>query len=461
MSGPATALGALAELASLAGWADARAGLRITGDDPVVRTPWRVGALCAATLAAGARAASRAAGLPPQQVDIEVPHVGAALRSATYLRFDGRPPEDPFDPLTGYFGTADGRWIYYHCNFPHHRDGVLRMLGAEGTRESVAAASALRKAQKLEDELGARGLCGGMARTLAQWHAHPQHQATRELPLLDIVRTGDAPPRAPEPATAHHPLAGTRVLDLTRVLAGPTCARTLAEYGAEVLKVNGPHLPHSGSVEWDTGIGKRAAFLDLRDAAQAARLRELLASADVVSQAYAPGALARHGVCAEALARDCPGSVFVTLSAWSHTGPWRDRRGFDTIVQAVTGMVLDEGPDARPARMPVSAIDYIAGHLLAFGAAVALHRQRTEGGSWMVRTSLERVGYWIVSAGRVEGSNEVPAQFSQAQLEGWMGSFETSAGQLTHLASPVVRDGRRNHWLRGPSALGADAPAWG
>jgi crotonobetainyl-CoA:carnitine CoA-transferase CaiB-like acyl-CoA transferase len=455
-----TAASALHDLASIAGWPEVEEGLVITGDDPVVRTPWRVAALCAASLAAGARAATQAAGLPAQQVTIDARHAGAALRSGTYLRFDGRTPEDPFDLLTGYYRTADERWIYYHCNFPHHRDGLLGLLGAEATREAVQAATARRGAQELESQLAARGLCGGMARTLLEWRSHPQHQATRELPLLEIVQTGDAPPRHACSGTEWHPLLGVRVLDLTRILAGPTCARTLAEYGADVLKVNGPHLPHSGSLEWDTGIGKRAAFLDLRDAAQAARLRELVASADVVSQAYAPGALVRHGICADDLANDCPGNVFVSLSAWSHSGPWSERRGFDTIVQAVTGMVLEEEAHARPSRMPVSAVDYVAGHLLAFGTAVALRRQRTVGGSWMVRTSLERVGHWIVSAGRVENWETLPGEFKEEELVSWMDTLETSAGRLTHLSSPVVRDGRRNRWLRGPSALGAEAPAW-
>src|SRR5215467_11316603 len=197
------------------------------------------------------------------------------------------------------------------------------------------------------------------------------------------------------------PLSGMRVLDLTRVLAGPTCARTLAEHGAEVMKITAAHLPNLGYQEWDTGHGKLSAELDLREASQVDILRELVRKADVFSQGYRPGTLAARGLSPEELAAIRPGLVYVSLSAFGHVGPWASRRGFDTVVQTVSGITIRQaesfpGKTAEPQFYPVSAIDYCTGYLMAFGAMVALARRTQEGGSWLVRISLAQVGKWIV-----------------------------------------------------------------
>src|SRR5213082_3765325 len=283
-----------------------------------------------------------------------------------------------------------------------------------------------------------------MVRTTQQWAEHPQSAAVALLPLIEIERIGDAP-REPLPPAAR-PLRGIRVLDLTRVLAGPTCARTLAEHGADVLRITGAHLPSLGYQELDTGHGKLAAHLDLRAPGDVDILRGLVRKADVFSQGYRPGTLANRGLSPEELSAIRPGLVYVSLCAFSHAGPWASRRGFDTVVQNVSGITTRQGqvfPGAEagaPQFYPVSAIDYLTGYLMAFGAMVALARRAREGGSWLVRISLAQTGRWLVGRGEVPERElkDVPKEFTREELERWSTVSDTPAGRLHHLG-PVMR----------------------
>src|SRR4051812_12778827 len=269
---------------------------------------------------------------------------------------------------------------------------------------------------------------------------------------------GSAPP-ACRPGRAERPLAGVRVLDLTRVLAGPTCAKSLAEHGADVLKISAAHLPDSGLVEMDTGIGKLSARLDLRTHEGAARLRELVKSADVFSQSYRPGALAGRGFAPEALAALRPGIVCVSLSAWGETGPWRSRRGFDSIVQAVSGMAHASGDANAPKLLPVSAIDYVSGYLMAYGATVALERRAREGGSWLVRVALARVGQWIVDLGTVDASG-VAADVPADELARYSDEMDTPLGRIRYLRPVIQLSHTPGRWTRPPVPLGAHPAQW-
>ena len=253
-----------------------------------------------------------------------------------------------------------------------------------------------------------------------------------------------------------------RVLDLTRVLAGPTCARTLAEHGADVLKLTAAHLPDSGLVELDTGIGKLSAHLDLRTQEGVDTLRELARTGDVFSQSYRPGSLAARGFAPEALARLRPGIVCVTLSAWGTTGPWRERRGFDSIVQCVSGMAHASGTAGKPSLLPVSAIDYISGHLMAYGAMVALARRAREGGSWLVRVSLARTGQWIVDRGLVarEALSGLPEDLPAAELEGLCTEVDAPDGRIRYLKPVVQLPDTPAYWARPPVPLGHHRPEW-
>lgn len=438
--------------------ADAKSA-RITGADPVLPTPYRIGEAGATALAALGVAVARFGelrGLPPQSVAVEARQAALSLRSARYLRINGDPLPPPWDALSGFYPVRDG-WISIHCNFPNHRDAALNVLHALPERRPAEEKAAEWVGEALEDAIHGAGGCAGFVRSAQEWLRHPQARAVAEQPLVEIIRIGEWPPE--KPRTATRPLAGIRVLDLTRVLAGPTCAKCLAEHGADVLKISAEHLPDSGLVEMDTGIGKLSARLDLRTAEGAYLLKSLVKQADVFSQSYRPGALAARGFSPEALAALRPGIVCVSLSAWGESGPWRARRGFDSIVQAVSGMAHASGDGKAPKLMPVSAIDYVSGYLMAYGTAVALERRAREGGSWLVRVALARVGRWIADHGTIAASG-VEADALEAELAGYCAEMDSPIGRLRYLA-PVIRLSRTpGHWSRPPVALGTHRAEW-
>jgi len=280
------------------------------------------------------------------------------------------------------------------------------------------------------------------------------------MPLLEIIKIGDAPPR-PLPK-GDRPLSGVRVLDLTRVLAGPTCARTLAEHGADVLRISRKDLADLGPPsDLDTGIGKLNAHIDLRNPAEMELMRSLTRECDVFSQSYRPGALAKHGFSPEALAELRPGIVYVTLSAWGHAGPWRARRGYDTVVQSANGMAY-QGDKERPAFLPYSAQDYVAGYLLAFGAMVALGRRAREGGSWLVRNSLAGAGHWIRQHGLLDRAQyaNLPTELPEEELQSFLMDHDAPDGRITHLAPVVQMSETPARWARPAAPRGYHQPAW-
>jgi crotonobetainyl-CoA:carnitine CoA-transferase CaiB-like acyl-CoA transferase len=282
---------------------------------------------------------------------------------------------------------------------------------------------------------------------------------------MEIVRIGDSPPEALR--SGDRPLSGIRVLDLTRVIAGPTCGRTLAEHGADVMKITAAHLPSLGRQEFDTGHGKLSAYLDLREAKDTEILRGLVRDADVFAQGYRPGTIGSRGFSPETLAQLRPGIVVVSLCAFGHVGPWAARRGFDTVVQTVSGITSRQGellPGAEPGPQfyPVSAVDFLTGYLMAFGATVALARRTREGGSWLVRISLAQVGRWLVERGQVPAAElkGVPAEFTPLELERWSMTSNTPSGRLQHLA-PVIRLSETPpRWARPTVPLGYHPPVW-
>jgi crotonobetainyl-CoA:carnitine CoA-transferase CaiB-like acyl-CoA transferase len=432
-------------------------GTDMADDDPVVPTPYRVGTAGAAALAAVGTAVSRLWQLKAkrlQNVRIGVRPAAAAMRSARYLRIDGKPPKEIWDPLSGYYPVKDGRWVSIHCNFANHRDAAMGVLGNPADRAAAEAASARWDGQELEEAIHASMGCAGLARTAEEWSQHPHASAVAAQPLLDIRKLSESRPE-PLPSGAR-PLSGVRVLDLTRVLAGPTCGRTLAEHGADVLKIAGPHLPDSGSAEYDTGIGKLQAFLDLREKAGVETLRGLIRTGDVFSQSFRPGTLAARGFAPEEVAKLRPGVVYVTLSAWGATGPWRDRRGFDSIVQTVSGMAYRQSGEAKPRLLPVSAIDYVSGYLMAFGAIEALRRRATEGGSWLVRVSLARTGKWIADRGVAEGFASAPSELPEGELNALL----VQSGRYTHLKPVLELSETPPFWARPPAPLGSHPAEW-
>ena len=457
---PSTSLRGLLALGGLP--ASAADSVQFSGADPLFRSPYRLAAPGAASIAAAGLAAADLWALKTgrqQALQVDLIAAAAALRSNHYLKIDGRQPPRPRDEVTGFYQLQDQRWIHLHCNFFNLRDRNLAVLGVGPDRAAVAAAVALWHGEALEQAIFDAGGCCALVRNEAQWLATPQAAAVAALPLLEIIKIGEAPPE-PMPA-GDRPLSGIRALDLTRVLAGPTCGKTLAEHGAQVLRVSREGLPDSGMFDLDTGLGKRSTFLDLREPAQAQQLKSLIREADVFSQAYRPQSLDLRGFSPEALAQLRPGLVYVTLSAWGHTGPWSLRRGYDTIVQSANGMAWR--PEGQmPAFLPVSAQDYVAGYLMAYGAMVALGRRAREGGSWLVRISLAGTGHWIRQHGLMaaEQFNACPGEISADQLRNCMIDSDSPAGRLTHLGPIVKMSETTPRWDLPAVPLGSHPPAW-
>ena len=461
---------ALRTILSLAGWPAERAATVVFtgGADPVLPTPFRIGAAAAAALAATGLAAAELWELRDgrrQEVAVDVRQAVASLRSGHYLQMDGAVVSTERNPVMGVYPARNGRWSYIHANFPNHRAAALRVLGVDEEREAVRRAVAKWDAEALEEAIIAANGAGGMVRSMAEWARHPQAAAVASLPLLEIVKIGDSPPeKLPE---GGRPLSGIRVLDLTRVLAGPTCARTLAEHGADVLKITAPHIAARDDQEYDTGHGKLSARLDLRQPQELDTLKGLVREADVFSQGYRPGTLGNRGLSPEELAKLRPGLVYVSLCAFSHKGPWASRRGFDTVVQNVSGITtrqgeLFPGPEPGPQFYPVSAIDYLTGYLMAFGAMVALARRAREGGSWLVRISLAQTGRWLVERGEVpeEAAKAAPKEFPQPDLDRWSIDSDAPAGRLRHLGPTVQLSETSPYWARPSVPLGHNDPVW-
>ena len=452
------------------GWPESRADEpTLTGGvDPLLPTPFRIGESSTATLAAIGLAVSDAWELRTgrkQDIAVDARRATASLRSGKYMKMDNNPISTERNTVMGTYPTKDGRWAYLHCNFPNHREIALSVLGVPEDRAEVTKAVAKWNALELEEALVAAKGVGGMVRTMDEWAQHPQAAAIATLPLMEIVKIGESDPE-PLPA-GDRPLSGVRVLDLTRVLAGPTCARTLAEHGADVLKVTGAHLPNIGYQEYDTGHGKLSTHLDLREQSDLDTLKGLVKNADVFSQGYRPGTLGNRGLSPEELAEIRPGLVYVSLCAFSHVGPWASRRGFDTLVQTVSGITNRQGerfPGAAPGPQfyPVSAIDYLTGYLMAFGAVEALNRRVREGGSWLVRISLAQVGRWLVEHGQVPDDqlNDVPSEFTPEEIASWSTESNTPMGRLGHLAPVLQMSETQPHWARPSVPLGHNQPVW-
>lgn len=453
----------LQDIWSQAGCApDALDRIDVSGADPVLPSVFKVGTAATATIGAAGLAASELWRLRTgraQDISLSMRAAAAAFRSERYLSVDDAPPADLWSPIAGFYRTGDGGWIQLHTNFPHHRDGVLAVLGCDEDRDAVQKAILGWDGQALEDALAAAGMCAGMVRSPEDWQAHPQAQAIATLPLFEIVRIGDS---EPEPfGTGDRPLSGIRALDLTRVIAGPVCGRTLTEHGATVMRIAGPHLPSIAPLVIDSGRGKLSAHIDLRQAADADRLRDLARHADVFIQGYRPGAIAGRGFSPEAMAALRPGIVYVTLCAYSHAGPWADRRGFDSLVQSVSGVAHESGLAAGvdgPKHLPAQALDHATGYLAAFGAMAALARRATEGGSYLVRVSLAQTGRWIDGLGRVDGMDH--PEMKRDEISDLIQQSDTPFGRVAHIAPAAQLSETPAYWASPAVPLGTHAPAW-
>ena len=314
---------ALAGLIKLAGHpADALAAVELTGAEPALPSSFAVGTAAQTSIAASALAANELWRLRTgrrQRVSVAMRDAAIEFRSESYMRVDGKPVGESWDKIAGLYRSGDGRFVRLHTNFPHHRDGMLKLLGCDYDRTAVQKALDGWEAETFETAAAEAGVVATATRSFAEWDAHPQGQAVAKMPTFSIERIGDAPAK-PFP-NGDRPLSGVKVLDLTRVIAGPVCGRTLAVHGADVMLITGPHLPSIPPLVVDSGRGKLSTSIDLRGAEGREALTALLRDADIFVQGYRPGAIASHEIGPEAVAALKPGIVYVTLSAYGHTGP--------------------------------------------------------------------------------------------------------------------------------------------
>jgi crotonobetainyl-CoA:carnitine CoA-transferase CaiB-like acyl-CoA transferase len=454
----------LADLWILAGGdPSALDAVTLTGEEPQLPSSFRLAAAAQASIAAAGLAAAQVWKLrsgQSQDVAVDMCHAVVECRSERYLRVDGKPPPPPWDAIAGIYKTRDQRFVRLHTNFRHHRDAVCKVLNCKPERDDVQAALMQWDGEAFETAAYAGGCVVALMRSHEEWSALPHAKALAALPPISIEKIGEAEPKS-WPA-GDRPLEGVRVLDLSRVIAGPVAGRTLAVHGADVLLISGPGLP---SIPWltiDTGRGKLTSFVELKSEQGRGVLRDLLASADIFSQGYRPPAVANLGFSPEDAARLSPGIVFVSLSAYGHAGPWAERRGFDSLVQTATGFNHAEGQAAGvdgPKELPAQMLDHATGYLMAFGAMMARARQSRQGGSWHVRVSLAQTGRWLWNLGRVADG------FKTEDLKGdavrpFVEEVPSGFGPLQSVRHAAALSKTPAFWARPAMPLGSHPPQW-
>ncbi|MFI7601848.1 CoA transferase [Actinoplanes sp. NPDC049681] len=384
-------------------------------------------------------------------VTVDTAHVAAAVRSEALLRDPSGQGVPGFAPLSRLWPAADG-WVRTHANYPWHRAALLRALAVpDGPDDAVlplvCQAIERRPATDVERLVYEAGGLAVAARTTERWRSeHPSDDA----PLVSIVASGAAPAL---PAAGPLPASGVRVLDLTRVLAGPVATRMLAALGADVLRVDDPARPELESLTVDGVLGKASTMVDARTPAGLETLHRLAAGADVIVTGCRPGALDRFGLAPARLAERHPGTIVATLSAWGTTGVWGARRGFDSLVQIATGIGWAAGDGTRPGALPCQLLDHATGYLLACGVLAALTRRARAGEVAHVSVSLERTARWLLEQGtRAAGDpgGEDPDAYRVDLGDGWTG-----------ISPPGSLDGRPLRWPHLPPAYGVAQPAWG
>ncbi|MEH2588579.1 CoA transferase [Bradyrhizobium sp. AZCC 1721] len=447
---------------SIGGDPSALGALTLTGDEPQLPSSFRVAAAAQVSVAATALAAAeiwkRRSG-ETQDVAVDMRHAVVECRSERYLRVDGKPPPPAWDAIAGIYKIRDG-FVRLHTNFPHHRDAVCRVLNCKPERDAVQAALLQWDGGAFETAAYTSGGVVAFMRSHDEWLATPQAEALAGLPLISITKIGEAPPK-PWPK-GERPLAGIRVLDLSRVIAGPVAGRTLAAHGADVLLISGPDLPAIPWLVIDTGRGKLTSFVELKSEQGRATLRDLLAQADIFSQGYRPSALAALGFSPEDAARISPGIIYVTLSAYGHAGPWAERRGFDSLVQTATGFNHAEGQAAGvdgPKELPAQMLDHATGYFMAFGAMMAKARQAREGGSWHVQVSLAQTGRWLWNLGRVADGLAIEDLKGEV-VKPFIEEVGSGFGPLRYVTHSALLSKTPAFWARPAMPLGSHPPQW-
>ena len=435
----------------------------LTGEEPQLPSSFRVAAAAQVSIAAAGLAAANIWQLrsgQSQDVAVDMRHAVVECRSERYLRVDGKPPGPAWDAIAGIYKTRDQRFVRLHTNFRHHRDAVCKVLNCKAERDQVQAALMQWDGEAFETAAYGGGCVVAVMRSHDEWSALPHAKALAELPLISIEKIGDAAPK-PWPS-GDRPLSGVRVLDLSRVIAGPVAGRTFAVHGADVMLISSPNLPAIPWLTIDTGRGKLTSFVDLKSGQGRDVLRGLLAQADIFSQGYRPTSIAALGFSPEDAAKISPGIVYVSLSAYGHAGSWAERRGFDSLVQTATGFNHAEGQAAGvdgPKELPAQMLDHATGYMMAFAAMMAKARQSREGGSWHVRVSLAQTGRWLWNRGRIADG------FKTEDLKGesvtpFIEEIPSGFGPLRSVRHSALLSKTPALWSRPAMPLGSHPPQW-
>jgi crotonobetainyl-CoA:carnitine CoA-transferase CaiB-like acyl-CoA transferase len=459
-----TPLEILADLWTHAGGdAAALETVTLTGAEPQLPSSFRVAAAAQVSIAAAGLAAAevwKQRSGQAQAVSVDMRHAVVECRSERYLRVNGESPPPAWDAIAGVYRTGDKRFVRLHTNFPHHRAAICKVLNCKAERDAVQAALMQWEGEAFETAAYTAGGVVALMRSYEEWSKLAPAKALADMPPVIIEKIGEAAPRS-WPA-GERPLDGVRVLDLSRVIAGPVAGRALAAHGADVMLVSGPDLPAIPWLTIDTGRGKFSCFLDLKSDDGRARFRELLRGADIFSQGYRPHALASLGFSAEEAAAISPGIIVVSLSAYGHTGPWAGRRGFDSLVQTATGFNHAEGQAAGidgPKELPAQMLDHATGYLMAFGAVVAKARQAREGGSWHVRVSLAQTGRWLWDFGRLADGLST-RDLKPEEVQPFIEESSSGFGPLRAVSHAAILAKTPAFWSRPAMPLGGHAPQW-
>jgi CoA-transferase family III len=430
---------------------------RLTSTFPVAEAA----VACIATaLGAAGRLHELRTGQPPA-LELDRGHVAAAVRSERYFTIDGAVSGMGFASLSRFWPAADG-WVRTHANYSWHRDALLEAIHARDEEpDSVAASISARRSVDVEDAVFGAGGVAAAVRTDGEWRGHGQGVALGTEPLVASRRVGEGPARAR--GASRLPAEGVRVLDFTRVIAGPVCTRYLAALGADVLRLDPPHRRDLVDGEpADTLLAKRSAIADASNDAVRRDIEALLVDADVVVCGYRPGALDHLGLGVKDLVGRHPGLVVVVIDAWGHSGPWAARRGFDSVVQAASGIAAGESVDGhRPGVLPCQLLDHGTGYLAAAASLDALRRQMTEGGSYIRRLSLARTASWLTTGSRTHRSNRArDGRLDDAEPTAFMQELHDANTTVRAIRPPGSIDGRELQWPALLTRYATDEPSW-
>ena len=442
--------------------------VRLTGIEPSLPSIYKTGILAQSTIAAAALSAATLLEHrigKKQTVTVDIDDASASFRSESYLTVEGKTRSEmsnlePENNIHGFYKCADDGWVQLHANYPKHRKGIIKHLGCGNDRKSVTAKIQTMTASEVENTLNSFGLPVGKMRTSEEWNEHEQGKVIASRPLFSITKIGEADP-IQLPTNPKRPLEGIKTLEFTKVIAGPLIGRTLAEHGADVLWINGPHLDLIDSLVIDMARGKRPANLDLRLSHDQTKIKRLVKDANIFIQGYRPGAIASKGLSPEELAEIKPGIIYVNLSAFGTKGPWKARRGFDSIVQTVSGIGHDGGKSAGIEGMkhlPCQALDHGTGYIGVLGAISALQKQLTEGGSWLVDISLAQTGHYLTSLGR-QNKIHIEDTNRQNKIE-YLEKRESPFGTVEYTKPAAILSETPGGWDLPPSPFGTYSPEW-